>query len=95
VFRLYDTQARDVVDIRPVRPGELRMYASGPTVYRHAHLGNMRTFMLPDLIRRNAERHGPSVLVCQNITDVGHLAEDDADQAGEDKILGARCRAFL
>jgi cysteinyl-tRNA synthetase len=92
VFRLYDTRLRDVVDIRPARPGELRMYACGPTVYRYAHLGNMRTFMLPDLIRRNAERHGLSVLVCQNITDVGHLADDEDDQAGEDKIL-AQARA--
>ena len=92
MLRLYDTRLRDVVDIRPARPGELRMYACGPTVYRYAHLGNMRTFMLPDLIRRNAERHGLSVLVCQNITDVGHLADDEDDQAGEDKIL-AQARA--
>lgn len=91
MFRLYDTQARGVVEVRPARRGELRMYACGPTVYRYAHLGNMRAFMLPDLIRRNAERHGLSVLVCQNITDVGHLA-DDPDQAGEDKIL-AQARA--
>jgi cysteinyl-tRNA synthetase len=87
VLRLYDTRLRGAVDIRPARPGQLRMYACGPTVYRYAHLGNMRTFMLPDLIRRNAERHGLSVLVCQNITDVGHLADDQGDQAGEDKIL--------
>jgi cysteinyl-tRNA synthetase len=91
MFRLYDTRARGVVDVRPARRGELRMYACGPTVYRYAHLGNMRAFILPDLIRRNAERHGLSVLVCQNITDVGHLA-DDPDQAGEDKIL-AQARA--
>jgi cysteinyl-tRNA synthetase len=91
MFRLYDTRARGVVDVRPARRGELRMYVCGPTVYRYAHLGNMRAFMLPDLIRRNAERHGLSVLVCQNITDVGHLA-DDPDQAGEDKIL-AQARA--
>jgi cysteinyl-tRNA synthetase len=83
---------RAAVDIRTARTGELRMYACGPTVYRYAHLGNMRTFMLPDLIRRNAERHGLSVLVCQNITDVGHLADDEDDAAGEDKIL-AQARA--
>ncbi|HSR85948.1 MAG TPA: cysteine--tRNA ligase [Streptosporangiaceae bacterium] len=92
MFRLYDTRLRDVVDIPPARPGQLRMYACGPTVYRYAHLGNMRTFMLPDLIRRNSERHGLSVLVCQNITDVGHLADDEDDRAGEDKIL-AQARA--
>jgi len=95
VFRLYDTRLRDVVEIRPARPGQLRMYACGPTVYRYAHVGNMRTFLLPDLIRRNAERHGLSVVVCQNITDVGHLADDQdsgAGEAGEDKIL-AQARA--
>jgi cysteinyl-tRNA synthetase len=88
VFRLYDTRLRGVVEIQPARPGQLRMYACGPTVYRYAHLGNMRTFMLPDLIRRNAERQHLSVVVCQNITDVGHLADDaETGQAGEDKIL--------
>jgi cysteinyl-tRNA synthetase len=93
VFRLYDTRLRSIVDIRPARPGQLRMYACGPTVYRYAHVGNMRTFMLPDLIRRNAERQGLSVVVCQNITDVGHLADDaESDDTGEDKIL-AQARA--
>ena len=90
MFRLYDTRLRGVIAIEPARPGQLRMYACGPTVYRFAHVGNMRTFLLPDLIRRNAERHGLSVVVCQNITDVGHLADDaEIDPAGEDKILAA------
>jgi cysteinyl-tRNA synthetase len=93
VLRLYDTRLRSVADIIPARPGELRMYACGPTVYRFAHVGNLRTFLLPDLIRRNAERHHLSVIVCQNITDVGHLADDgEADPEGEDKIL-AQARA--
>jgi cysteinyl-tRNA synthetase len=93
VFRLYDTRLRGLTEITPARAGELRMYACGPTVYRFAHVGNMRTFLLPDLIRRNAERHGWSVIVCQNITDVGHLADDnEPDPDGEDKIL-AQARA--
>jgi cysteinyl-tRNA synthetase len=93
MLRLYDTRLRAVADIRPARPGQLRMYACGPTVYRFAHVGNMRTFLLPDLIRRNAERQGLSVIVCQNITDVGHLADDaESDPDGEDKIL-AQARA--
>jgi len=93
VFRLYDTRLRGLTEIAPARAGELRMYACGPTVYRFAHVGNMRTFLLPDLIRRNAERHGWSVIVCQNITDVGHLADDnEPDPDGEDKIL-AQARA--
>jgi cysteinyl-tRNA synthetase len=93
VFRLYDTRLRAVAEISPARNGQLRMYACGPTVYRFAHVGNMRTFLLPDLISRNAERHGLSMVVCQNITDVGHLADDsEIDPEGEDKIL-AQARA--
>ncbi len=93
MFSLYDTRLRGVAEISPARHGQLRMYACGPTVYRFAHLGNLRTFLLPDLIRRNAERHKLSVVVCQNITDVGHLADDaEIDPAGEDKIL-AQARA--
>lgn len=88
MFSLYDTALRGTVAIRPARAGQLSMYACGPTVYRFAHVGNMRTFLLPDLIRRNAERQGLAVIVCQNITDVGHLADDsEIDPEGEDKIL--------
>jgi cysteinyl-tRNA synthetase len=93
VFRLYDTRLRSVAEVIPARRGELRMYTCGPTVYRFAHVGNMRSYLLSDLIRRNAERHGLSVIVCQNITDVGHLADDEQiDPEGEDKIL-AQARA--
>ncbi len=93
MFSLYDTRLRGTVAIRPARSGQLRMYACGPTVYRFAHVGNMRTFLLPDLIRRNAERRGLAVIVCQNITDVGHLADDnEIDSEGEDKVL-AQARA--
>jgi cysteinyl-tRNA synthetase len=94
MFRLYDTRTRQVETIEPARRGLLRMYSCGPTVYRYAHVGNLRTFMLADLIRRNAEhRHRLSVLACQNITDVGHLADGrDAEESGEDKVL-AQARA--
>jgi cysteinyl-tRNA synthetase len=93
MLRLYDTRTRQVEDIRPASRGLLRLYACGPTVYRYAHLGNMRTYLLADLIRRVAQRHGVTVVSCQNITDVGHLAEDgQIDPGGEDKIL-AQARA--
>jgi cysteinyl-tRNA synthetase len=92
MFRLYDTRTRQVEEIEP-QPGGgrmLRIYSCGPTVYRFAHVGNLRTYLLADLIRRNAEhRHSVTVLTCQNITDVGHLIDDGA---GEDKIL-AQARA--
>jgi cysteinyl-tRNA synthetase len=93
MFRLYDTRHRRVEPIEPARRGLLRMYTCGPTVYRFAHVGNLRTYLLSDLICRNAQRHGLAVIVCQNITDVGHLADDsEIDPGGEDKIL-AQARA--
>jgi cysteinyl-tRNA synthetase len=93
VFSLYDTRFREVTEIVPGRAGLLRMYTCGPTVYRSAHVGNLRSYLLSDLIKRNAERHGLSVIVCQNITDVGHLADDaEIDPDGEDKVL-AQARA--
>jgi cysteinyl-tRNA synthetase len=93
MFRLYDTRTRQAEEIRPGR-GLLRMYTCGPTVYRSSHVGNLRSYLFADLIRRNAEhRHHLTVLTCQNITDVGHLTDDaTADPDGEDKIL-AQARA--
>jgi cysteinyl-tRNA synthetase len=82
-MRLYDTRLKAVVPIEPVTPGLLRMYACGPTVYRDAHVGNMRTFVLTDLIRRVAELEGLSVLLVQNITDVGHMVDDTGLGAAE------------
>jgi cysteinyl-tRNA synthetase len=78
--------ARGVVPISPATPGHLKLYACGPTVYRYAHVGNMRTFLLGDLIRRAAEMHKWRVTAVQNITDVGHM-EDDTNDAGDDKVL--------
>jgi cysteinyl-tRNA synthetase len=77
---------RQVEEIVPATPGRLLIYACGPTVYRFAHVGNMRTFLLTDLIRRAAQRHHLLVDVVQNITDVGHM-EDDVHDLGDDKLL--------
>lgn len=90
-MRLTDTRTRRVEEIRPATPGLLKVYACGPTVYRSAHVGNLRTFLLTDLITRVADvLHGWRVQVVQNITDVGHLADDaDIDPSGEDKVLAA------
>jgi cysteinyl-tRNA synthetase len=99
MFRLYDTRHRRIEEIE-VRPGGLlRMYTCGPTTYRSAHVGDLRSYLLADLIRRNAERRGLTVLGCRSITDVGYLADDAeidgrgvADGHGEDEIL-AQARA--
>jgi cysteinyl-tRNA synthetase len=75
-MRLYDTRLRQVVEIMPSTKGVLKIYACGPTVYRDAHVGNMRTFLLTDLIKRLAQYQGLEVELIQNITDVGHMADD-------------------
>src|SRR3954462_5397471 len=69
----------------------LTIYACGPTVYRYAHVGNMRTFLLGDLVTRAAEvLHSWQVKVVQNITDVGHLQDDTGiELSGEDRMLVA------
>ncbi|MCW2542989.1 MAG: Cysteine--tRNA ligase [Frankiales bacterium] len=83
-----DTRTRRVEEIVPTTPGLLTVYACGPTVYRYAHVGNLRTFLMTDLIRRTAELLGLRVQLVQNITDVGHLQDDAAvDADGEDKLL--------
>ena len=64
------------------------MYSCGPTVYRYAHVGNLRTFLLPDLIRRTLLYHGIEVFQVQNITDVGHMRDERFDR-GEDRMLVA------
>ena len=87
MLRLYDTRTRQVETIEPARRGRLSLYSCGPTVYRPAHVGNLRSYLLADLIRRTAGRHRLLVTSCQNITDVGHLADDtEIDPEGEDKV---------
>ena len=93
MLRLYDTRTRQAKPVGQARRGELRIYTCGPTVYRYAHVGNLRSYLLSDLIRRAAELRGLQVMVCQNITDVGHLVDDaETDATGEDKML-AQARA--
>lgn len=72
----------------------MRMYHCGPTVYRRQHIGNMRRFLFADFLRRTLEIAGYTVDDVMNITDVGHLTQDDID-AGEDKLeVAARERAM-
>ena len=82
---LYDTKSRTQSEIVISDGKALRLYCCGPTVYRDAHVGNLRTFMLSDLIVRLVRLSGFKVKSVQNITDVGHLGEDLNDE--EDKVL--------
>jgi cysteinyl-tRNA synthetase len=85
-IRLYNTFTHAKEELRPVRDGIVRIYSCGPTVYRYVHVGNLRTFMLPDLLGRSLEYLGYQVEQVMNLTDVGHLTDDTFDR-GEDKML--------
>lgn len=87
IFRLYNTRTRQVEPVETLEPGVLRFYSCGPTVYSYAHIGNFRSFLTADLIVRTAQAIGWKTRYVTNITDVGHLTQDDyADAAGEDKM---------
>ncbi len=89
-FQLYNTLTNRVEPVLPHEPGHLRFYACGPTVYSYAHIGNFRSFLTADLILRTARALGWETTYVTNITDVGHLTEDDlADSTGEDRMLKA------
>ena len=80
-MRLYNSLTRTVEEIRPIREGRIGMYTCGPTVYRYVHIGNLRTFLLADLLRRALEFEGYEVTQIMNITDVGHMTDDVSDVA--------------
>lgn len=94
-LQLFDSLTREE---KPLTPSQttadgtplLRFYNCGPTVYAYAHIGNFRTFLAADLVVRTAEALGWAVRYVSNVTDVGHLTEDDvADSSGEDKMAKA------
>lgn len=88
---LYNTRTRRKERFEPIEPGHARIYSCGPTVYAPQHIGNLRPYLMADLLRRALEAEGLRVTHVINITDVGHLT-DDAD-AGEDKIETAAARS--
>jgi len=88
-IKLYNTLTRAKEVFKPIAPGHAGLYTCGPTVYDYAHIGNLRTYVFEDALRRVLEYNGIAVKHVMNITDVGHL-ESDAD-SGEDKMeKGAR-----
>jgi cysteinyl-tRNA synthetase len=88
-LKLYDNYTRSLRAFEPLQPGSVRLYTCGPTVYDYQHIGNFRTFLFEDVLKRVLEWNGYRVVHVMNITDVGHLVSD-ADE-GEDKMeKGAR-----
>lgn len=88
-MQLYNSLSRTKEEFVPHEPGKVSMYTCGPTVYHFAHIGNLRTYIMEDILDRYLRYSGYEVTRVMNITDVGHLTSD-ADE-GEDKMLkGAR-----
>jgi cysteinyl-tRNA synthetase len=86
-MRFHNTLTKKKEEFEPLHPGKVGMYTCGPTVYDYAHIGNFRAYVFSDTIRRLLEHEGYEVRLIKNITDVGHLTEDDLAQgdSGEDK----------
>ena len=89
MLSIYNTLTKRVEEIEPAEPGFIRMYTCGPTVYRDAHIGNLRTYMMADWIRRALMRHGLEVQHIKNITDVGHMRQELVETGGDKMILAA------
>ncbi len=84
-LRFFNTLSRKVEAFEPRVPGKAGLYTCGPTVYAYAHIGNLRTYLFEDLLRRALIKAGYDVTHICNITDVGHLTSD-SDDTGDDKM---------
>ncbi|NLL67309.1 MAG: cysteine--tRNA ligase [Clostridiaceae bacterium] len=88
-MKFYNTLTRQKEDFVPIKENKVAMYSCGPTVYNYAHIGNLRTYIFMDILRRTLKYNGYELLNAMNITDVGHLVSDEDE--GEDKMVkGAR-----
>src|ERR1700682_5294285 len=87
-IRLHNTLTRRIEPFVPLTEGSVRMYTCGPTIYRPVHVGNLRSYLLADWLRRTFELFGHRVDSVKNITDVGHMRQDAVDR-GEDKVIAA------
>ncbi len=84
MLKVYNTLSRKKEDFKELHEGEITMYSCGPTVYNYAHIGNLRTYVFMDLLRRVLLYDGYKLKGVMNITDVGHLTSDGDE--GEDKM---------
>ena len=89
-MRLYNSLTKKVEDFVPNVEGKVGMYTCGPTVYHYAHIGNLRSYIMEDVLEKELRFEGYDVKRVMNITDVGHLSSD-AD-TGEDKMLAGAKR---
>lgn len=93
MFTLHNTLTKKKEPFEPIEKGRVGMYTCGPTVYDYAHIGNWKSYITADILRRQLVHSGYEVRHIENITDVGHLTRDDVSQgdSGEDKMeIGAK-----
>lgn len=93
VLKLYNTLSRKKEVFKPIKKGQVGLYCCGPTVYWYQHIGNLRTYVFEDVLKRVLIHNGYKVKHVVNVTDVGHLTSD-ADE-GEDKLVKALKREGL
>ncbi len=84
-LHFFNTMGRTIQLFKPIKDHDVGMYCCGPTVYNYAHIGNLRAYLFDDILRRTLEYFGYKVTHVMNITDVGHLTDDEDE--GEDKML--------
>ena len=84
-MKLYNTLSRKIEDFIPHSGNDVKMYTCGPTVYHFAHIGNLRSYIMEDVLEKSLNYLGYNVTRAMNITDVGHLSSDS--DTGEDKML--------
>ncbi len=84
-MKIYNTLSHKIEEFVPNEPGKVSMYTCGPTVYHFAHIGNLRSYIMEDILEKYMRYSGLDVKRVMNITDVGHLTSDG--DTGEDKML--------
>ncbi len=89
-LKIYNTLTRQIEEFIPHNKEQVTMYTCGPTVYHYAHIGNLRSYIMEDVLQKSLEYLGYNVKRCMNITDVGHLSSDS--DSGEDKMVSGAIR---
>lgn len=92
-IKIYNTLSAKIEEFKPISPSEVGMYNCGPTVYDYAHIGNLRSYVFADILRRTLEYAGYKVKQIVNITDVGHLTSNE--DTGDDRMTKALRRESL
>ncbi len=89
-IKFYNSLTKSLETFEPLNPPTVTMYNCGPTVYDYAHIGNFKSFLFADVLRRFLELVGYDVKQVMNLTDVGHMTDDsNADGGGQDKMAAA------